>query len=69
MDIVNSGETTTVAVKMLKQGHTDAEMIDLVSEMDIMKMIATASRGCSVPNVINLLGVCTQVVRLTTMKS
>ena len=36
------------------------EMIDLVSEMDIMKMIATASRGCSVPNVINLLGVCTQ---------
>ena len=36
-------------------------MIDLVSEMDIMKMIATASRGCSVPNVINLLGVCTQV--------
>ena len=36
------------------------EMIDLVSEMDIMKMIATASRGCSVPNVINLLAVCTQ---------
>ena len=36
-------------------------MIDLVSEMDIMKMIATASRGCSVPNVINLLAVCTQV--------
>ena len=35
-------------------------MIDLVSEMDIMKMIATASRGCSVPNVINLLAVCTQ---------
>ena len=22
-DIVNSGETTTVAVKMLKEGHTD----------------------------------------------
>ena len=28
-------------------------MIDLVSEMDIMKMIVTASRN-SVPNVINL---------------
>ena len=41
------------------------EMIDLVSEMDIMKMIATASRGCSVPNVINLLGVCTQVCSMT----
>ena len=38
MDIVNSGETTTVAVKMLKEGHTDAEMIDLVSEMDMMKV-------------------------------
>ena len=35
-------------------------MIDLVSEMDIMKMIATASRGGSAPNVVNLLGVCTQ---------
>ena len=36
-------------------------MIDLVSEMDIMKMIATASRGgIAAPNVINLLGVCTQ---------
>ena len=57
MDIVNSGETTTVAVKMLKEGHTDQEMIDLVSEMDMMKMIG---RHDNVINIINLLGVCTQ---------
>ena len=57
MDIVNSGETTTVAMKMLKEGHTDAEMIDLVSEMDMMKMIG---RHENVINIINLLGVCTQ---------
>ena len=65
MDIVNSGETTTVAVKMLKEGHTDQEMIDLVSEMDMMKMIG---RHDNVINIINLLGVCTQV-RLTFYQS
>ena len=32
------GESTLVAVKMLKEGHTDTEMIDLVSEMDMMKV-------------------------------
>merc|ERR1719430_1974932 len=32
-------ETVTVAVKMLKEGHTDAEMIDFVKEMEIMKQI------------------------------
>ena len=37
------------------------EMIDLVSEMDMMKMIG---RHDNVINIINLLGVCTQV-RLT----
>jgi len=79
---------TIVAVKMLKEGHTDNDMIDLVnwplllktknnshvfllniismyleqnfcfnqvSEMDMMKMI-----GKHV-NIINLVGVCTQV--------
>ncbi|VVC24470.1 Hypothetical protein CINCED_3A009612 [Cinara cedri] len=46
--------TTTVAVKMLKDGHTDTEMMDLVSEMEMMKMI-----GKHV-NIINLLGCCTQ---------
>ncbi|XP_050546487.1 fibroblast growth factor receptor homolog 1-like isoform X2 [Daktulosphaira vitifoliae] len=45
---------TTVAVKMLKDGHTDTEMMDLVSEMEMMKMI-----GKHV-NIINLLGCCTQ---------
>lgn len=59
MDIVNSGETTTVAVKMLKEGHTDQEMIDLVSEMDMMKMIGRRHNE-NVINIINLLGVCTQ---------
>ncbi|XP_026821303.1 fibroblast growth factor receptor homolog 1-like [Rhopalosiphum maidis] len=44
----------TVAVKMLKDGHIDTDMIDLVSEMEIMKMI-----GKHV-NVISLLGCCTQ---------
>lgn len=47
--------TTTVAVKMLKEGHTDQQMIDLVSEMDMMKMIGRHI------NIINLMGVCTQV--------
>ena len=36
------------------EGHTDAEMMDLVSEMEMMKMI-----GKHV-NIINLLGACTQ---------
>lgn len=35
-------------------GHTDTEMMDLVSEMEMMKMI-----GKHV-NIINLLGCCTQ---------
>lgn len=52
--ILKQGVTTTVAVKMLKEGHTDAEMMDLVSEMEMMKMI-----GRHV-NIINLLGCCTQ---------
>ncbi|XP_065218059.1 uncharacterized protein LOC135843932 [Planococcus citri] len=45
---------TTVAVKMLKVKHSDADMIDLVSEMEIMKLIGTH------PNVLRLLGCCTQ---------
>ncbi|CAL4126368.1 unnamed protein product, partial [Meganyctiphanes norvegica] len=44
----------TVAVKMLKEGHTDSELMDLVSEMEMMKMIGTHM------NIINLLGCCTQ---------
>ncbi|KAL6263768.1 hypothetical protein P5V15_003852 [Pogonomyrmex californicus] len=48
------GLPSVVAVKMLKEGHTDTEMMDLVSEMEMMKMI-----GKHV-NIINLLGACTQ---------
>jgi serine/threonine protein kinase len=47
-------EPAVVAVKMLKEGHTDGDMIDFVKEMEVMKMI-----GKHV-NIINLLGVCTQ---------
>ena len=55
-NLLNHGvpQTTTVAVKMLKEGHTDQDMIDLVSEMDMMKMIGRHM------NIINLLAVCTQ---------
>ena len=52
--IMKLEDRTTVAVKMLKEGHTDQDVIDLVSEMDLMKMIGRH------PNIINLLGVCTQ---------
>ncbi|XP_023237493.1 fibroblast growth factor receptor 3-like [Centruroides sculpturatus] len=45
---------TVVAVKMLKDGHTDRDVTDLVSEMEVMKTI-----GKHV-NIINLLGCCTQ---------
>ncbi|GAB6024923.1 hypothetical protein CHUAL_010028 [Chamberlinius hualienensis] len=47
-------EWSVVAVKMLKDGHDDKEMADLVSEMEMMKNI-----GKHV-NIINLLGCCTQ---------
>ncbi|XP_028157928.1 fibroblast growth factor receptor homolog 1-like isoform X1 [Ostrinia furnacalis] len=52
--ILKPGVRSVVAVKMLKEGHTDAEMMALVSEMEMMKMI-----GKHV-NIINLLGCCTQ---------
>ncbi|XP_061729617.1 fibroblast growth factor receptor homolog 1-like isoform X2 [Cydia pomonella] len=45
---------TTVAVKMLKEGHSDADMISFVSEVEIMKMIGKHE------NIINLLGCCTK---------
>ncbi|BES89965.1 Fibroblast growth factor receptor, partial [Nesidiocoris tenuis] len=46
--------SSIVAVKMLKEGHTDAELMVLVSEMEMMKMIGRHT------NIINLLGCCTQ---------
>ncbi|XP_044003439.1 fibroblast growth factor receptor homolog 1-like isoform X1 [Aphidius gifuensis] len=48
------GIPNIVAVKMLKEGHTDAEMMDLVSEMELMKMIGKHG------NIINFVGACTQ---------
>jgi len=53
-EILKPGVTTTVAVKMLKEGHTDTELMDLVSEMEMMKMIGKHI------NILNLLGCCTQ---------
>ena len=41
---------------MLKEGHTDAEMIDFVKEMEMMKNIPRHV------NIINLLGVCARPV-------
>ncbi|XP_017090084.2 fibroblast growth factor receptor homolog 2 [Drosophila bipectinata] len=45
---------TIVAVKMVKEEHTDADMASLVREMEVMKMIGKHI------NIINLLGCCTQ---------
>ena len=72
-EAVETGEATIVAVKMLKEGHTDSDMIDLVQEMEMMKMVMSPNKSsllpirllfhCQVgthPNIINLLGVCTQ---------
>ncbi|KAM7170662.1 LOW QUALITY PROTEIN: fibroblast growth factor receptor 3-like [Macrochelys suwanniensis] len=44
----------TVAVKMLKDNATDKDLSDLVSEMEMMKMIGKHK------NITNLLGACTQ---------
>ncbi|XP_065213541.1 plexin-2-like [Planococcus citri] len=52
--IIHQNLTSTVAVKSLKNGHSDADMIDLVYEMEIMKLIG------SHVNVLQLLGCCTQ---------
>ena len=56
-DGIPADQPRTVAVKMLKEGHTDQDMIDLVSEMDMMKIIG---RHDNVINIVKLLGVCTQ---------
>ncbi|XDV49852.1 hypothetical protein PO909_019024 [Leuciscus waleckii] len=47
-------EAVTVAVKMLKNDATEKDLSDLVSEMEMMKMIGRHK------NIINLLGACTQ---------
>ncbi|XP_018419462.1 PREDICTED: fibroblast growth factor receptor 2 isoform X2 [Nanorana parkeri] len=47
-------ESVTVALKMLKDDATEKDLADLVSEMEMMKMIGKHK------NIINLLGACTQ---------
>lgn len=47
-------ESQIVAVKMVKEGHTDSDVASLVREMEVMKMIGKHI------NIINLLGCCSQ---------
>ncbi|KAJ8418070.1 hypothetical protein AAFF_G00137790 [Aldrovandia affinis] len=47
-------DAVTVAVKMLKDDATEKDLSDLVSEMEMMKIIGKHK------NIINLLGACTQ---------
>uniref|UniRef100_A0A8D8X451 Fibroblast growth factor receptor homolog 2 n=1 Tax=Cacopsylla melanoneura TaxID=428564 RepID=A0A8D8X451_9HEMI len=51
-NIIRPDTVTSVAVKMLKDDHSDTDMINLVTEMTVMKRI-----GQHV-NIINLLGHC-----------
>ena len=46
--------TTTVAVKTLKESASEKEKKDLISELNVMKMLDPH------PNVVRLLGCCTQ---------
>ncbi|XP_073948606.1 fibroblast growth factor receptor homolog 2-like [Choristoneura fumiferana] len=52
--IVTADVKTVVAVKKLKEDHSDADVTALVSEMEIMKKIGKHE------NIISLLGCCTQ---------
>nr|XP_020661570.1 fibroblast growth factor receptor 3 isoform X11 [Pogona vitticeps] len=54
IDKEKPNKPVTVAVKMLKDDATDKDLSDLVSEMEMMKMIGKHK------NIINLLGACTQ---------
>ncbi|RMX38498.1 hypothetical protein pdam_00015234 [Pocillopora damicornis] len=49
----NTSTPCTVAVKMLKENATDAELSDLISEMETMKEIGSHK------NIVNFLGACT----------
>ncbi|XP_076461988.1 fibroblast growth factor receptor 2-like [Babylonia areolata] len=54
LGMFKDNNTVTVAVKMLKEDATDREMMDLIREMEMMKVIGKHK------NIINLLGCCTQ---------
>lgn len=52
--LIHNTSNLIVAVKMVKEGHTDSDMTSLVREMEVMKMIGKHI------NIINLLGCCSQ---------
>lgn len=52
--LIKNATSLIVAVKMVKEGHTDTDMASLVREMEVMKMIGKHI------NIINLLGCCSQ---------
>ncbi|KAJ3603477.1 hypothetical protein NHX12_028223 [Muraenolepis orangiensis] len=54
LDKEKPNRTTKVAVKMLKSDATEKDLSDLISEMEMMKIIGKHK------NIINLLGACTQ---------
>ncbi|XP_075774841.1 fibroblast growth factor receptor 4 isoform X5 [Pelodiscus sinensis] len=54
LDRARPDRAVTVAVKMLKDSATDKDLADLISEMEMMKLMDKHK------NIINLLGVCTQ---------
>uniref|UniRef100_A0A6Q2YYA5 Fibroblast growth factor receptor n=1 Tax=Esox lucius TaxID=8010 RepID=A0A6Q2YYA5_ESOLU len=54
LDREKPSSLTKVAVKMLKADATEKDLSDLISEMEMMKMIGKHK------NIINLLGACTQ---------
>jgi serine/threonine protein kinase len=52
-DLLATGVTSIVAVKMLQEGYTDKDMMDLIREMEMMKIIGKHN------NIVNFLGCCT----------
>ena len=38
VQVIGKGESTVVAVKMLKEDHTENELLGLVKEVEIMKV-------------------------------
>lgn len=52
--LISNASNVIVAVKMVKEGHTDSDMTGLVREMEVMKMIGKHI------NIINLLACCSQ---------
>jgi serine/threonine protein kinase len=53
-DLIATGVTSIVAVKMLQEGYTDKDMMDLVREMEMMRIVGKHN------NIVNLLGCCTK---------